>query len=63
MTKRISVPNSIFSFLGAFAQDRAGATLIEYALIASGISIAIALVVFNVGSSVDGLFQLVVDSF
>lgn len=38
-----------------------GATAIEYALIASGIAVAIAAVVLTVGDSVDQSFQSVLD--
>ena len=36
--------------------DEGGATAIEYAMIASAISIAIAAVVFGLGESVSGIF-------
>jgi pilus assembly protein Flp/PilA len=43
------------SFL-RFARCDSGATAIEYALIASGIAVAISTTVFNLGSKVNGLF-------
>jgi pilus assembly protein Flp/PilA len=42
--------------LGGFLADESGATAIEYALIASGIAVAIASTVMTLGSSVRGLY-------
>jgi pilus assembly protein Flp/PilA len=42
-----------------FARDETGATAIEYAMIASGVAVAIAASVANLGSSVKGLFTTV----
>ena len=42
-----------------FARDVTGATSIEYALIASGISIAIVVAVVDVGTAVNSLFVAV----
>jgi pilus assembly protein Flp/PilA len=39
-----------------FLKDESGVTAIEYGLIASGIGMAIVLVVFNVGSTLQGIF-------
>ena len=39
-----------------FARNESGATAIEYAMIASGVGVAIAATVVNLGSSVKGLF-------
>ncbi len=39
-----------------FARDEGGATAIEYALVASGVAVAIAATVMNLGTSVKGLF-------
>ena len=39
-----------------FVRNESGATAIEYALIASGIAVAISTTVFNLGSKVNGLF-------
>ena len=39
-----------------FLNDESGVTAIEYALIASGIGMAIVLVVINVGSALQGVF-------
>ena len=47
------------SRLAFFANDCSGATAIEYALIAAGISIAIVATVNNVGSQVAVLFTTV----
>jgi pilus assembly protein Flp/PilA len=52
----------IFAVCSAFRRyiyDERGATAIEYALIASGISIAIAATVFAAGSHVQGLYTSV----
>jgi len=42
-----------------FAQDDSGATAIEYAIIASGIAVAIATTVVSLGSSVKGFYSSV----
>jgi pilus assembly protein Flp/PilA len=42
-----------------FARDESGATAIEYAMIASGIAVAIASTVFTLGTSVKGLYSSV----
>jgi pilus assembly protein Flp/PilA len=39
-----------------FLRDESGATAIEYALIASGIAVAIATTIVSLGSSVKGLY-------
>jgi pilus assembly protein Flp/PilA len=39
-----------------FARDESGATAIEYAMIASGVGVAIAATVVSLGSGVKGLF-------
>jgi pilus assembly protein Flp/PilA len=39
-----------------FLRDESGATAIEYAMIASGIAVAIATTVVSLGSSVKGLY-------
>ena len=46
-----------------FLSDQAGATSIEYALIASGISIAIVVSVVEVGTAVNSLFVAVSTAF
>jgi pilus assembly protein Flp/PilA len=48
-----------YAVLRRFCNDASGATAIEYALIASGISIAIAATVLSVGTSVTGMFTSV----
>jgi pilus assembly protein Flp/PilA len=40
-----------------FLRDESGATAIEYALIASGIAVAIATTIVNLGSTVKGLYS------
>ena len=42
--------------LRRFLRDDRGATAIEYALIASGIAVAIAATIVSLGSSVQGLY-------
>lgn len=42
-----------------FLRDESGATSIEYAMIASGIAVAIAAVIVNLGSTVKGLYTSV----
>jgi pilus assembly protein Flp/PilA len=49
--------------LTRFLRDEAGATSIEYALIASGISIVIALLVQSIGTNLDTTFTKVKDGF
>ena len=39
-----------------FSKDESGATAIEYGLIAAGISVAIAVVVFPLGAKIAALF-------
>jgi Flp pilus assembly pilin Flp len=44
--------------------DESAATAIEYALIAAGVSVAIAATVFSLGTSVrDNLYQKISDAF
>jgi len=50
---------SIRACIGRFLRDRNGATAIEYALIASGIAVAIASTVFSLGTNVKGLYTSV----
>jgi pilus assembly protein Flp/PilA len=42
-----------------FMREESGATAIEYAMIASGVGVAIATAVVSLGSSVNGLFTSV----
>jgi len=44
------------SLVSNFARDESGATSIEYALIAAGISIAIVVVVGEIGTEINTLF-------
>lgn len=48
---------------GAFVADEDGATAIEYALVAGGIAVAIAAVVFAIGTEVNGKFGEVESGF
>jgi pilus assembly protein Flp/PilA len=52
--KRLRFPAVL---LRRFASDQTGATAIEYALIAAGISVAIAATVMLLGTRVRGLFE------
>jgi pilus assembly protein Flp/PilA len=47
----------------AFVEDQSGATAIEYALIASGIAMAIVLVVRSVGTNLNATFTTVQNAF
>jgi pilus assembly protein Flp/PilA len=47
------------SVLKRFIRDEAGATAIEYGLIAAGIAVAIIVVVQNVGTNLSGTFTTV----
>jgi pilus assembly protein Flp/PilA len=40
-----------------FATDCSGATAVEYGLLIAGIALAIVLVVFEIGGSVNGMFE------
>ena len=44
-----------------FSADEQGATAIEYGLIAAGIAIAIVIVVFTVGNSIENVFAQIRD--
>jgi pilus assembly protein Flp/PilA len=46
-----------------FIRDDSGATAIEYALIASGIAIAIVAAVMGLGTALQGKYQSVSDAF
>ncbi len=49
--------------IARFVNDEAGATAIEYAVIAGGISIAIVTVVGAIGTSLTAMFTAVNDGF
>ena len=51
--------SAIASTVLRFLRDDRGATAIEYAMIASGIGVAIAATVVNLGSNVKGLYASV----
>jgi pilus assembly protein Flp/PilA len=53
--QRQAVVPSVIRFL----RDESGATAIEYAIIASGVAVAIASTIVSLGSSVKGLFTSV----
>lgn len=46
-----------------FAADCSGATAIEYAILAAGIALAIAAVVFEIGGKVNAMFEQAVGIF
>lgn len=45
--------------LATFLKDESAATSIEYAVVASGVALAIITVVARLGTSVKGMFELV----
>ncbi len=47
---------TFFPLAARFWRDQSGATAIEYALIASGIAVAIATTVMSLGTTVNGLY-------
>jgi pilus assembly protein Flp/PilA len=49
----------IYTAVARFMRDDSGATAIEYAMIASGVGVAIAATVTSLGSGVKGLFTTV----
>jgi pilus assembly protein Flp/PilA len=50
---------TIVSLVLHFVRDEGGATAIEYAMIASGIAVAIATTIVTLGSSVQGMYSSV----
>jgi pilus assembly protein Flp/PilA len=48
---------SIDALVRRFVADQTGATAIEYAMIASGIAVAIAATIVSLGSGVEGLYS------
>jgi pilus assembly protein Flp/PilA len=51
-----SARQAIESSVRRFLRDESGATAIEYAMIASGIAVAIATTIVSLGSTVKGLY-------
>lgn len=49
--------NKMLAHLSAYKKDESGATAIEYGLIAAGIAVAIAVVVFLLGDDLVALFE------
>jgi len=47
--------------LSRFLKDESGVTAIEYGLIAAGIGVAIVIIVFQVGTALQGIFTTVRD--
>ena len=60
MLQNLSSP--IIASVVRFMRDERGATAIEYAMIASGIAVAIAAAITSLGSNVKGLFTSVATS-
>jgi pilus assembly protein Flp/PilA len=60
MLKNPSFP--IVASAARFMRDERGATAIEYAMIASGVAVAIAAAITSLGSNVKGLFTSVATS-
>jgi pilus assembly protein Flp/PilA len=52
-----SAQHPIVSRIRRFLRDESAATAIEYAIIASGVAVAIAATVMNLGSAVTGLYS------
>lgn len=48
---------------GVFLRCESGGTAIEYAVIAAGVAAAIAAMVFNIGTQVQGSYQEVLDGY
>ena len=63
MKKFLQIYVCFSAFIQAFWLERKAATAIEYALIASGIALAIIAVVFTLGDELVALFQEVEDGF
>jgi pilus assembly protein Flp/PilA len=53
--------NKMKSFVARLAKSEEGVTAIEYALIAAGIAVAIAVIVGTLGNAVSSTFQSVVN--
>ena len=51
-----SATQALDSSVRRFLRDESGATAIEYAMIASGIAVAIATTIVSLGSTVKGLY-------
>jgi len=51
-----SATQALGSSVRRFLRDESGATAIEYAMIASGIAVAIATTIVSLGSTVKGLY-------
>ncbi|HXW42855.1 MAG TPA: Flp family type IVb pilin [Xanthobacteraceae bacterium] len=49
--------SSLLSIVWRFTYDDGGATAIEYAMIASGIAVAIATTIVTLGSTVESLYK------
>jgi len=57
MSKLEKLP--VIALVLRFMRDDGGATAIEYAMIASGIAVAIATTIVSLGSSVNGMYSSV----
>jgi pilus assembly protein Flp/PilA len=56
MTKFETVTSTTTRELSRFCIDESGATAIEYAMVASGVGVAVAATVYSLGSKVNSLF-------
>lgn len=53
------IPEATGTSMRRFVRDESGATAIEYAIIASGIAVAIATTIVSLGSNVKGFYSSV----
>ena len=63
MTKFDALALTAAHELKRFGADESGATAIEYAMIASGVGVAVAATVYSLGSKVNGLFTTLAGLF
>jgi Flp pilus assembly pilin Flp len=63
MSKKSRLHATMALLRARLAADEGGATAIEYALIASGIGAALAVAVYNLGSTTQGLYQSIAALF
>ncbi len=59
VSRRLAHDLSGFGRLRHYLQDQSAATAIEYGLIAGGIAIAIVVIVFEIGESLENLFNTI----
>jgi pilus assembly protein Flp/PilA len=63
MTKSETIIATAHRQIRAFAADQRAATAVEYALVASGVAVAIAGMVYGLGSNVKNLFTKVSSAY